>query len=453
MQVLAITGNASLVVALGSMMRDWEVVTVRNADEAIEQGSPSMVALIDMGETKSGIEIADEMFRRGLGIPGVVIGDTAADHPRIGVLVRPFSLEDLSLAVRQASERPLASAVPTAGVDAHDAPGDEPVVTKADVQPAVASGATTTTVTAPAKPPEPKVPATLEVETAPKRPLSVVRPPKEEVSPGPGSVEQSPAAEEDPGPVMVEEPAAAQTVHEPAQPEPPIFEEPAFEEPPLHQEPTASQPAPAPAAAAPPAAPQEERRRGFRRKPSPSMRPAATVAAPEEPPLVRVLKVAARNLRDLELLLAELPFLEDARSMASALVAEVESLFDPQTVAIFVPGDNGWQPIAYSGLSRVEAGMVVPTTQPLFSDVISTKDGIMIQPVDLAQGLVAGIGGARTEAMMATPAVLDDQVIAIVVVGSERFDETDLDRLSDVAAEAAPGLAVALLLQEIRTRG
>ena len=97
--------------------------------------------------------------------------------------------------------------------------------------------------------------------------------------------------------------------------------------------------------------------------------------------------------------------------------------------------------------------MVVPFTQPMFSDVITTRDGILIQPVDLAQGLVAGIGGARTESMMASPAVLDDEVVAVVVVGSEHFEESDLDRLSEIASEAAPGLAVAIRIEDLRSRG
>lgn len=453
MQVLAITGNASLVVALGSMMRDWEVVTVRTADEAVEQGSPSMVALIDMGETNNGIKIADELYRRGLGIPGVVIGDVGADHPRIAVLVRPFSLEDLSLAVRQASERPPASTPAQVAVEAPaPAAGELPVPRKAEVQPAAASATQTAAATAPAKRPDP-VPAsrTPEAEAAPVRTLSVVRPPIEEAveklspSPPPQPVEEPPAAAEESPPVVVEEPPAPVFVEEPSAPEP------AYEEPvPLPQTPVAA-PVTIPAAREPES--QEERRRGFRRKPARPMRPAATVAGPDEPPLVKNLRVAARNLKDLESLLEELPFLEDLRSMAAALVSEVEALFEPQTVAVFTPAEDGYQPIAYSGLSRVEAGMVVPPTQPLFSDVISTKDGILIQPVDLAQGLVAGIGGARTEAMMASPAVLDDEVVAVIVVGSEHFEETDLDRLSEMAAEAAPGLAVALRLNELRLRG
>jgi len=104
-RVLAVTGNASLVVALGSMMRDWEVVTARNADEALDNVQGAIVALIDLSDTSSGIEIADHLYRSGVTIPCVIIGDSVADHPRASVLVRPFSLEDLGTAVKIAADR------------------------------------------------------------------------------------------------------------------------------------------------------------------------------------------------------------------------------------------------------------------------------------------------------------------------------------------------------------
>ena len=106
MRVLAVTTNASLVVALGSMMRDWEVVTVREVERATDEGSDSAVALIDLGETDAGIEAAGRLSTLGILIPCVVIGDKPVDDVRAQVLVRPFSLEDLGNAVREAATRP-----------------------------------------------------------------------------------------------------------------------------------------------------------------------------------------------------------------------------------------------------------------------------------------------------------------------------------------------------------
>jgi hypothetical protein len=42
--------------------------------------------------------------------------------------------------------------------------------------------------------------------------------------------------------------------------------------------------------------------------------------------------------------------------------------------------------------------------------------------------------------------------VAIVIAGKGSFSENDLDRLSDLANEAAPGLAVALALARLRER-
>lgn len=216
--------------------------------------------------------------------------------------------------------------------------------------------------------------------------------------------------------------------------------------PDVPQEPTVPS-APAARFEVPEPEPQQGARWRRKRRPQQPVVPEET-----ESPLVRRLKAAAAWGREIEELLSELPVLEDLWEMADALAGDVESQFSAQVAAVFVYGEEGYQAAAHRGLSRVEAGMVVPETQPLFSDVIRTQEGILIQPVDLAQGLVSGIGGARTEAMMAAPVVSEGACIAIIVVGGDRFAETDLDRLSDLAIEAAPGLAVARLLQRLSGR-
>jgi GAF domain-containing protein len=179
--------------------------------------------------------------------------------------------------------------------------------------------------------------------------------------------------------------------------------------------------------------------------------PAASEETPETK-LVRRLHGAVTSIRELEDLLQELPMLEDLWAMADALAGELETVFEATIATVFVRADDGFHAVAHRGLSRVEAGMIVPETQPLFSDVLRTGEGILIQPVDLAQGLVAGIGGARTEAIMAAPAILEGERVAIIVVGRDGFNEADLDTLSDLATEAAPGIAVAHLLHRLRGR-
>ena len=145
-----------------------------------------------------------------------------------------------------------------------------------------------------------------------------------------------------------------------------------------------------------------------------------------------------------------MPFLADLHAMAEGLVSEVDRQFVCAIASVSVLRDRGYEVVAHRGLSKVEAGMVIPETQSLFSDVIKTREGVLIQPVDLAQGLVAGIGGARTEAMMVAPALVNDECVAVVVIGGDKFEELDLDRLAELTAEAAPGIAVAQLLEQLR---
>lgn len=437
------------------MMRDWEVVTVRTIDEAADAGSGMAVALIDLGDTGRGVELADQLHGRGVTIPAVVIGDVPVEHPRVTVLVRPFSLEDLGGTVRKASERPATpptlEPAPPESTGAIATPRDAIAAPPAPERPAARSGAG---VSASAAAPVPKTEPEDRPSPGRRAGLSVVRPEPER---------QAPAEEaaEEPVEEPVEEPITPPIVGEPVveeepAPEPPaegttakaIEAELAAYAPPESPTPAVAPSTPATSPAAPAARVEEESQQGRRRLRRRPARPMQTVES-AEPQLVRRLKGAAGHLRDVASLLEELPFLNDLRAMAEALVSELESQFDAQVMSVFAKGESGYQAIAHRGLSRVEAGMVVPETQPLFSDVLRTREGILIQPVDLAQGLVAGIGGARTEAIMACPAVFGGDVVAIVVLGGDRLADTDLDRLSDLAAEAAPGLAVAHLLQRL----
>jgi GAF domain-containing protein len=436
-RVLAVTGNTSLVVALGSYMRDWEVVNVRTAQEAAGSAEGSIVAVIDLGDSETGIEAADQLYQLGLGIPSVVIGDRQIDHPNVAMLIRPFSLEDLSAAVQEASQRPITPiGVPRQTTEAGSPPvaASPPAAPPASpeekqrplsvVRPAPESGG--------ARPEAPKPVEHLEPETAQQKDVAAEPQPAAEPPTEPTRAEPEERKEDRP-----RQPAVKQAPQRPAAAPPQRAPTPSVA-------PVATQTAAAPAQ--PPAASEPAGRWRLRRKPA---RPIGTEVEPE-PPLLRRLRAVAAQLHELNSLIDELPVIRDIRALADALVGEMESQFSAPIAAVFTRADDGYHAIAHRGLSRVEAGMVVIETQPLFSDVLRTGEGILIQPVDLAQGLVAGIGGARTEALMAAPAILGDQVVAIVVVGGDRFVEVDLDRLTDLASEAAPGLAVASLLQRLR---
>lgn len=414
MRVLAVTTNASLVVALGSMMREWEVVTVRDLERAKAEAPGSSVALIDLGNSDAGLEVADQLYHSGVTIPCVVVGDKPVDDQRARVLVRPFSLEELGGAVREAAsgapvprrpERASAPAVPTAPPPQEIEVSAEPMVVE---------------------------PPAVE-DPQPARRLGLVRPAHVDVEP---------------------EPAAPEPIAEPAwEPEPEPEPEPVWEPEPI----VASSEAAAPAGVrtvwneplpSPAQAPQRQAGRWSRRRrgPEPAPQPEDT-----EAPLVRRLKQAAAHARELKDLVEQLPFLADLNAMADGLIGEIDRQFVCAIASVCVLRDAGYEVVAHRGLSRVEAGMVIPETQSLVSDVLKTGEGILIQPVDLAQGLVAGIGGARTEAIMVAPALVGSECYAMVFVGGDQFVEADLDRLSDLVTEAAPGLAVAQLLDGLRS--
>jgi hypothetical protein len=440
-----LTRNASLLVALGSMMREWEVVNVHDVESALNEGPGSAVALIDLGTTQNGLTTATDLYRRGVTIPCVILGDEPAPDETISILIRPFSLDDLASAMQDAATKP--SIAPRTSAQAA-----EPPASRAEgAAPAEAKGGTTTTTqkarSEPTRAPEP--PPTKPPKS---RPLSVVPPHQPVAAPPQPVVPAAKAEDPDPQhPQEMEEPQeeiAAEA--EPAPSSRPVV----TQERPANHVQTAPQPQQqtiAASAATDPAEIEENAAQGrwrLRRKPA----RAAEVLESAESPLVHQLKKAALEAAALDILVEELPFLADLSSMADGLAAEVESQFSAQIASVFVRRQDGYHAIAYRGLSRVESGMVVPETQPLFSDVLQTGEGILIQPVDLAQGLVAGIGGARTEAIMAVPAVVHGACVAIVIAGQDRFTEEDLDRLSDLATEAAPGLAVALALARLRER-
>lgn len=448
MRVLAVTTNASLVVALGSMMRDWEVVTVREVERATDEGSGSAVALIDLGETDAGIEAAGKLYNLGILIPCVVIGDKPADDLRASVLVRPFSLEELGNAVREAATQP-----------ARYVPPIDPLV-----QTSAGNGPTQAAATGPAHEPEPTMESP-QPESQRRRGLVAVpseephaEPPIEPVE----VVEEArwpepyePVSVSEPGPEVAWEPELILEPEAPRKAEPePVWEpEPELE------------PAPAPNAQAEPqgqesmrpvfheSIAQQAAEPGWWRLRKRGARPAAVAQgeAEAEAPLVHRLRVAAAHARELEELVAQLPFLADLHAMAEGLVSEVDRQFVCAIASVSVLRERGYEVVAHRGLSKVEAAMVIPETQSLFSDVIKTREGVLIQPVDLAQGLVAGIGGARTEAMMVAPALIHDECVAMVVIGGDKFEELDLDRLAELTSEAAPGIAVAQLLEQLRS--
>lgn len=458
MRVLAVTRNTSLVVVLGSMMREWEVVTAEDAEAGSELAHGAAVTLVDAGTTEQGLKVAQRLYELGVTIPCLLIGDVpAGPDARASVLLRPFSLENLQAAVREASERtsePRVSAPEPGGPGEGATRGSAADRVRPDLEearPERKPRLEEVRATPPNETPHrPSLPGATRARARAAPPTSgpaAAAPTAKPVAPAPPAPKESPLAAA-PAPADAPAPPAPP----PAAPAPPPAAAPP-PAPPLPAPPPAAEQAQLPSPPARPEAPPQPqdaggRRRLLRRR-TPRRLETATAA---EPPLVRRLKAMTVQARDLEALLDELPMLARPESMTEALLGEVMERFSPEIACIYVRGPEGFRAAAAHGLSRVERGMVVPETNPLFSDILGTLEAILIQPVDLAQGLVAGIGGARTEALIAAPVTVDGSCLAIIVVGRDRFSELDLDVLAGIATEAAPGLGVALLLQRLRDR-
>ncbi|MGH2704579.1 MAG: hypothetical protein ACRDJ4_05615, partial [Actinomycetota bacterium] len=159
--------------------------------------------------------------------------------------------------------------------------------------------------------------------------------------------------------------------------------------------------------------------------------------------LVARLDLAARGMREAAVILRDMPFFADPGIVASALVAEITERFSAKTVALYVPDASGrFEVLAGRGLSGAEQRMSVPADHPLLAEVAGRFGALLIAPVEMAQGLVAGIGGSRTPALMASPLPVGGVCEGVAIVGVDEATDDDLDALVSLTAEAAPGVAI-----------
>jgi len=163
-----------------------------------------------------------------------------------------------------------------------------------------------------------------------------------------------------------------------------------------------------------------------------------------ESDLRRRLAGALTSSAELERLVSDLPLLRSFPALSLAVARMLEELLEADTVAVWRQDDDGWHAVAHRGLSVIEAQIVVAPRHPLFAEVDTSGGALLIDPVDSAQGVVAGIGGAHTESLMAASIAIGPGRYGIVTVGrNEPLRDRDLDRLVDTVLEAAIGLALA----------
>jgi hypothetical protein len=388
-KIVALAAEPSVAAAL-NMMDDWEVFYASEPDEAVAEIQGASVVLIG-GGTDEGLELAEYVRALGVTIPVVIVGDNdAPSAARYPVVTRPFTLDELHSAIDRAVTGAMQSV------------------------PAQEAAAVQASVSAEVNQPSEAARRVRHLEVAPEPDEVVVLPVKEVVQEPPAVAVGTDAVVTAPAPEP-EEKAAPEVA-------PDAAHAPAFRRR------------------------QEAAGRGLLR------RRAKEEQVPAEDPMTAALREAFDSLASVEKAIDDLPVLTDLAELTQALLGEVTGLLWPQTAAIYLPGPDGFRVWASHGFSNVEKTMAVQSHQPLFVDLLVRHESVLIEPLDMAQQLAAGVGGARTKAFLATPIEVNKKCVGVIVAGREHFENEDLDHLDALAHEAALGLGIALGLDRIRTK-
>jgi len=156
--------------------------------------------------------------------------------------------------------------------------------------------------------------------------------------------------------------------------------------------------------------------------------------------LVQIFAAAAQ----VESVATELPIVTDRMALSRAVVMAVGDEFAADTVVLWRRADNGWVAVAHQGLTGREASLPVGFEQPLLRDIQAGGGAILLDPTVSFQNVISGIGGAHTESFMAAAIALGSRSLGILSVGrDDPLTEADLERLVEMAVEAAVGIGIA----------
>lgn len=156
------------------------------------------------------------------------------------------------------------------------------------------------------------------------------------------------------------------------------------------------------------------------------------------------------SVESIEDLLADMPLAGDVEVLAHHTLAELVLRLDPVTACVWSVEGERLLLAAGHGLTPAERKLRVAIDHPLITQLVEVGGGILIRPTDLAQGLVAGIAGARTESFMAAAVGGAGRVRAVLGGGAEELERSDLDWLQELAIQAEPFFAVGALVKRLR---
>ena len=390
MKIVALAAEPSIAAAL-NMMEESDVFYTSEPDEIVSELPGTAVVLIG-GGTEDGLELAEYVRTLGVTIPIVIVGDIQPPAgARYPVVTRPFTLAELRSTI------------------------DGAVIGSAQSMPSTHDVST---------PPSTSAGATRENAATRVEPLDVTPEPRDVAVPRAPEVAGTPAGEI----TRADATAGAPVRQLQREDSPVVLPEAGQEHPPALRKRV------------------DAAGRGLLRR-----RPKEEAAPPTDP-MAAALQEAYYSLAAVERAIDQVPVLIDLAELTQALLGEVLNLLWPQTAAIYLPGPDGFRVWASHGFSNVEKTMAVQTTQPLFVDLLVRHESVLIEPLDMAQQLAGGVGGARTIAFLATPIEVNQKCVGVIVAGREHFENSDLDNLAALAHEAALGLGIALGLDRLRTK-
>ena len=438
MRLFVLTTNATLVAGIATMLSGWETALVDGVADLPEDNVTDAVVLIDLGTTDRGLLAAAAVRDRGAVLPVLVVGDVTGEVAGEGrVLVRPIGMHDLEDALDRFRSQPV--------LDVTD--GELPPATggwsrrRPRFRKSRADHADSSM-----SPSRVHNPAETPTNTMDSTPDDDDSTPAEVCSPGGRlhRVDQLGSSRVNESPRTPEEAVGREEEGEPELESIQPIEESLFDSANGRRQRARvggwvgdSVDGTGAAALHPVERDDTELRLGARRGGA---------------KLRRRMSQAAADLQRVLVLLDQAPALRAPSAIAEALAAELVAAFGASVCAVLMSADSDrLGVVAGAALTRAEYGMRVPADHPLLEDLREVGPTLLIDPLQLAAPMVAGIPGARTAAMMATLSIIDAgaSVDTLVVVGGDAFKDRDLRRMEAIIEDASPGLQLGYVLQQL----
>jgi len=427
LRVVVLSKQPMLVLnALRSKLPGCRPVAVATVDDVIEHVTPGAVVLLDLGEGDRGVDAARTLREHDVDHGIVVVGDAVAgDLQGVVVLPRPFQLGDLVRAFTQVHKGGAGSPYLAVASDT-----TAPARKRAATPESGWEGARASDAGSAAPPPATSTPPPTPAPASAEPPT---RPPQAPDQDAPrGEPESLWGQQAPPGAVRREQSRSVPEVARPAvtAADPQLLEG----EPPSH-----------PGAAA--AGHGGSSLRGSlgrwrKRKGAATRERAADVSGEGElyQRLVRVFEATSQ----VRVIIDEFPMVTRRAALYQAVVAAVAEEFQADTVGLWRKRGNGWIVAGHHGFTQREARFPASTDQPLLREIEDTAGAILLDPTSGFQALINGVGGAHTESFMAACVAAGSHRLGILTVGRDRqLVEEELDRLVEMAVEAAVGIGVA----------